>query len=278
MNKTKISILLLCFVILFYACTVQNVSEAYTVINGNVPEFDESEITTVAFEYYSELDALGRCGTAFACIGEEIMPTEERGSIGQVKPSGWQLAKYDIVDGKYLYNRCHLIGYQLTGENANERNLITGTRYLNTEGMLPFENMVAEYVKETKNHVMYRVTPLFEGDNLLATGVQMEAYSVEDNGKGVSFNVFVDNVQPGIVINYLDGTNRLETDGSEETSAEKDSDTDNMVYVLNTNSMKFHRKDCSSIKDIKTKNKEDYSGTREWLISNGYSPCGACNP
>jgi len=278
MNKIRISALLLCLVVLFSACATQSVSETYTVINGNVPEFDESEITTVAFEYYSELDALGRCGTAFACIGEEIMPTEERGSIGQVKPSGWQLAKYDIVDGKYLYNRCHLIGYQLTGENANERNLITGTRYLNTEGMLPFENMVAEYVKETKNHVMYRVTPLFEGDNLLATGVQIEAYSVEDNGKGISFNVFVDNVQPGIVINYLDGTNRLETDGSEETSAEKDSDTDNMVYVLNKNSMKFHQIDCSSVKDIKPKNKEDYSGTREWLISNGYSPCGACNP
>lgn len=273
MNKTKISILLLCLLVLFSACTVPIVNEAYTVLNDNVPQFDESEITTVAFEYYSELDALGRCGTAFACIGEEIMPTEERGSIGQVKPSGWQLAKYDIVDGKYLYNRCHLIGYQLTGENANERNLITGTRYLNTEGMLPFENMVAEYVKETKNHVMYRVTPLFEGDNLLATGVQMEAYSVEDNGKGISFNVFVDNVQPGIVINYLDGTNRLETDNSAEVEQGIKND-----YVLNKNSMKFHQIDCSSVKDIKPKNKEDYSGTREWLISNGYSPCGACNP
>ncbi len=160
---------------------------------------------------------------AFACLGEEIMPTEERGAIGQIKPSGWQMAKYDIVDGKYLYNRCHLIGYQLSGENANEKNLITGTRYMNVEGMLPFENMVADYIKETKNHVMYRVTPVFEGDNLLAKGVQMEALSVEDDGKGVSFNVFVNNIQPGVEINYLDGTSKLkaEIDSKKESEQEK---------------------------------------------------------
>ena len=178
MKKLKLFTILICLVISFTACTTQNVNEAYTVLNNNVPQFAENEITTVAFEEYSELDELKRCGAAFACLGEEIMPTEERGAIGQIKPSGWQMAKYDIVDGKYLYNRCHLIGYQLSGENANEKNLISGTRYMNVDGMLPFENMVADYIKETKNHVMYRVTPVFEGDNLLARGVQMEALSV----------------------------------------------------------------------------------------------------
>lgn len=177
----------------------------YVVINHNKPEFKEEDLTTKAYEFYSELDILGRCGYAMACIGTELMPTEDRGSIGQVKPSGWQLVKYDFVDGKYLYNRCHLIGYQLSGENANVKNLITGTRYLNVEGMLPFENMVADYVKDTGNHVLYRVTPIFDGNNLVARGVQMEAYSVEDDGEGICFNVYAYNNQPGVTIDYATG-------------------------------------------------------------------------
>lgn len=183
--------------------------EAYVELNDNVPSFSKKDMTTKAFEKYSELDDLGRCGAAYANVCKETMPTEERGNIGMIKPSGWHTVKYDNVDGKYLYNRCHLIGYQLTAENANEKNLITGTRYLNIEGMLPFENMVADYIDETDNHVLYRVTPIFKGDNLLASGVQMEAYSVEDKGKGVSFNVYCYNVQPGIEINYSDGTSWL---------------------------------------------------------------------
>lgn len=179
--------------------------EPYIAVDGNEPDFSEEERTANTFESYSELDSLGRCGAAYACIGRDLMPAEERGSIGQVKPTGWQTVKYENVDGKYLYNRCHLIGYQLTGENANEKNLITGTRYMNVDGMLPFENMVADYVKETGNHVLYRVTPVFEEDDLLASGVQMEALSVEDEGANISYNVFVYNVQPGISIDYATG-------------------------------------------------------------------------
>lgn len=188
----------------------------YIVVNDNVPYFSEEDLTrTDAFETYSELDSLGRCGVAYANICQELMPTEERGEIGSVKPSGWHTVNYhEYVDGNYLYNRCHLIGYQLSGENANEKNLITGTRYLNVEGMLPFENEVAEYVEETGNHVLYRVTPVFEGDNLVASGVQMEAYSVEDQGAGVMFNVYCYNVQPGITIDYATGDSELESDSS----------------------------------------------------------------
>lgn len=182
---------------------------AYVEINGNVPYFTQEDMTTDAYETYTPLDSLGRCGVAMSCIGEELMPTEDRGSIGQVKPSGWHTVKYDFVDGKYLYNRCHLIGYQLTGENANRENLITGTRYLNVEGMLPFENMVADYIKETGNHVMYRVTPIFEGNELVARGVLMEAKSVEDNGAGILFCVYVYNNQPGVEIDYLTGESKL---------------------------------------------------------------------
>lgn len=181
--------------------------EPYAIVNGNMPYFTASDLTSESFEYYSDLDNLGRCGTAYASVGTDLMPTEKRGSISKVKPSGWQISKYDFVDGKYLYNRCHLIGYQLTAENANEKNLITGTRYLNVDGMLPFENLVADYVKETDNHVLYRVTPVFEGDNLVASGVLMEAESVEDEGDGVEYCVYVYNVQPGVVINYATGEN-----------------------------------------------------------------------
>ena len=185
-------------------------STPYVVINENHPFFDEDEIVTASFEEYGELDSLGRCTVAIACVGIDIMPTEDRGSIGSVKPSGWQTVKYDFISGKYLYNRCHLIGYQLTGENANKQNLITGTRYLNMEGMLPFEDMVADYVKETGNHVMYRVTPIYDGDNLVASGVLMEAWSVEDNGEGICFNIYAYNVQPGVIIDYATGESRAE--------------------------------------------------------------------
>lgn len=294
--------LLLCCVLLFSGCGANktNISDlAYSgeecvFINDNSPNFAKDEITDKSFEEYSDLDALGRCGPALACIGQDIMPTEERGAIGQVKPSGWQLVKYDIVDGKYLYNRCHLIGFQLTGENANEKNLITGTRFMNVDGMLPYENMVADYVKETGNHVMYRVTPFFDGDNLVAKGVQMEALSVEDDGKGISFNVFVFNAQPGIEINYADGTSKLkngDSKGSEETTSSVASENkDNSyeqteratngetTYVLNTNTKKIHYPDCPSLDDTKEKNKEIFNGTREYLIENGYTPCNRCNP
>ena len=191
--------------------------DAYISVNGGVPFFTDEEkaAATASFETYSELDALNRCGVATASVGKDLMPTDKREGIGSVKPSGWQTVKYDIVDGQYLYNRCHLIGYQLTGENANKKNLITGTRYLNVIGMLPFENMVADYVKETGNHVLYRVTPIFNGNDLVALGVLMEGWSVEDDGEGVLFCVFCYNVQPGIVINYADGTSRLAEDGEE---------------------------------------------------------------
>lgn len=193
--------------------------DPYVVVNDNTPTFSLAEAESGSFETYSNLDSLGRCGTAYANIGLDLMPTEERGSIGSVKPSGWKTIKYDSVDGKYLYNRCHLIGYQLSGENANERNLITGTRYLNVEGMLPFENMVADYIKETGNHVLYRSTPIFEGDNLLASGVQIEAMSVEDSGDGIFFNVYCYNVQPGISIDYATGDSN--EDGSTEEISTK---------------------------------------------------------
>ena len=180
----------------------------FVVLNKNVPDFKESDYTTQSFEKYSKQDKLGRCGVAFANVGKETMPNKKRESIGSVKPSGWQISKYEFIDGKYLYNRCHLIGYQLTAENANPRNLITGTRYMNVKGMLPFEQRVAIYVKKTGNHVLYRVTPIYEKDNLVANGVQMEAYSVENKGRGIIFNVFVYNVQPGVLINYKDGINK----------------------------------------------------------------------
>ena len=182
--------------------------EPYVTLNENQPDFSEEDLTETSFEAHSEQDALGRCQSAWANIGQDLMPTGERGKIGHIKPTGWHTVKYDSVDGKYLYNRCHLIGFQLTAENANEKNLITGTRYMNVEGMLPFENMVADYIKETGFHVLYRVTPVFEGDDLLAKGVQMEAYSVEDQGEGICFHVFVYNVQPGIFINYATGESR----------------------------------------------------------------------
>ncbi|HBW04575.1 MAG TPA: DNA-entry nuclease [Lachnospiraceae bacterium] len=274
----------------------------YTEVNGNQPYFTEEELTTQSFETYSELDSLGRCGVAYANVGQDLMPTEPRGEIGAVKPTGWHLVKYDNVDGKYLYNRCHLIAYMLAAENANPQNLITGTRYLNVQGMLPFETKVCDYVKNTGNHVLYRVTPIFDGDNLLADGVLMEAYSVEDAGEGISFCVFAYNVQPGIGIDYATGDNWAESSGTyqsteasvaEETPAPQP-ETDTAVqitpelsvsqesrettYVLNTNTKKFHYPTCSSVDDMKEKNKQIYTGSREEVINMGYVPCKRCNP
>lgn len=190
--------------------------EPYIELEGNEPDFTQEDLTERSFEEYSGLDDLGRCGEAFANVGTETMPQETRAPIGRIEPTGWHSVKYDNVQGKYLYNRCHLIGYQLTAENLNEKNLITGTRYMNVEGMLPFEDMVADYVRETENHVLYRVTPVFEGDDLVASGVQMEALSVEDRGEGIRFNVYVYNVQPGIWIDYGTGESaRLEDVGQQ---------------------------------------------------------------
>lgn len=274
----------------------------YTEVNGNKPYFTEAELTTQSFETYSELDSLGRCGMAYANVGQDLMPTEPRGEIGAVKPSGWHLVKYDNVDGKYLYNRCHLIAYMLAAENANPQNLITGTRYLNVQGMLPFETKVCDYVKNTGNHVLYRVTPIFDGDNLLADGVLMEAYSVEDAGEGICFCVFAYNVQPGIGIDYATGDNWAESSGtyqSTEASVAEETpvpqpktntvvqitpessapqESQGITYVLNTNTMKFHYPTCSSVDDMKEKNKQIYTGSREEVINMGYVPCKRCNP
>ena len=246
---------------------------SFVILDDNKPSFSKQDRErTDAFETYSDLDELGRCGVAYANICKELMPSEERGAIGMVKPTGWHTVKYDNVEGKYLYNRCHLIGYQLAGENANEKNLITGTRYLNVTGMLKFEDQVADYVKATDHHVLYRVTPVFEEDNLVATGVEMEAYSVEDKGEGVSFHVFVYNVQPGIVIDYATGESWPDDSKTTENTGKGQN------YVLNTNTHKFHTQNCESVRDIADSNKEVYTGYREDLINMGYEPCKRCKP
>ena len=254
--------------------------EPYVVLDGNEPAFSQEDRTsTTSFESYSPLDALGRCGTAYANVGTDLMPTEDRGDIGQVKPTGWHTVKYDCVDGKYLYNRCHLIGYQLTGENANEENLITGTRYLNVEGMLPFENMVADYVKETENHVLYRVTPLFNGDDLVAHGVRMEAWSVEDQGEGVCFDVYCYNVQPGVTIDYSTGDSWLaEEEPAQDTGSTSAPQEQEESYVLNTSSKKVHLPECSGVSSMNPANRQDYTGTLQSLLDQGYEPCGICHP
>lgn len=244
--------------------------EPYVVLNDNQPDFDLDDFTMESFESYSDLDYLGRCGVAYANIGIDLMPTEDRESIYEVKPTGWQSVRYDFVDGESLYNRCHLIAFQLAGENANERNLITGTRYMNTEGMLFFEEMVGDYVRDTGNHVLYRVTPIFEGTNLVASGVQMEAISVEDEGEGICFNIYAYNVQPGVTIDYATGDNRLDESAFENSETRQ--------YVLNTGSHKFHLPSCAGARDIKAGNRQEYTGTREILIMQGYKPCGNCNP
>ena len=259
--------------------------KAYVAVNDNVPFFTEEELSSASYETYGELDPLGRCTVCVASVGQDLMPTEDRESISSVTPSGWINREYD---GEYLYNRCHLIGWQLTAENANKQNLITGTRYLNIEGMLPFEDEVAAYVKKTDNHVLYRVTPVFKGKNLVAEGVKMEAYSVEDKGKGVCFNVFVYNVQPYITIDYANGNSRLSSDvkengGSTDSKSKnanknRKSTSKSTKYVINTNTGKFHLPSCSSVADTLAKNKKVFNGNREQLISDGYMPCKRCNP
>lgn len=319
--------------------------EEIVPIHNNVPDFSAKEISTTEFLKFSELDDLGRVGRAEACIGPSMLATEERGSIGMIKPAGWHTAKYEFIDGLYLYNRCHLIAYSLCGVNADERNLMTGTRYLNIEGMLGIENRVYWYVRDTGNHVCYRVTPRYIGDNLLADGVQMEAYSVEDHGKRISLNVFCYNVQPGVRIDYKTGDNSLDPDvdvtrmmpdnsdsgdvASESQAADGDSiqgtldsentdrdseeavnpkntssdseepvsrditstlesgdstssiqeeRTEEITYILNTNTMRFHLPDCQSVQEMKEKNRKEFFGTREELIEAGYEPCGRCHP
>lgn len=252
----------------------------YYIINNNQPFISLDENSYNTFETYSELDELGRCGVAYANICKEIMPTEERGEIGHIKPSGWHTVKYDCVEGKYLYNRCHLIGFQLAGENDNELNLITGTRAFNVDGMLPFENMIADYVKETDNHVLYRVTPIFEEDNLIAYGVLMEALSVEDNGEGIKFNIFAKNIQDGIEINYITGESSLsgeELSNTEETKIYTEN-SDGIIYILNTESKKYHLESCRYAESMSEENRETFNGTKEWLTDNGYEPCGVCKP
>lgn len=251
--------------------------QAFVEIHGNKPYFTKKEKgNTKSFENYHKLDKLGRCGVAYANISQETMPTEERGAIGSVKPTGWHTAKYKgVVDGNYLYNRCHLIAYCLTAENANKKNLITGTRYLNIEGMLPYETMVAKYVEKTGNHVLYRVTPVFKGNNLVASGVLMEGYSVEDNGKGINYCVYAYNVQPGVKIDYKTGDSKL---SSSKANASSDADSEKQTYIVNMNTKKFHKPSCSSVKSMSTKNKKKYTGYRKNLIDNGYNPCKNCNP
>jgi len=269
----------------------------YTIVNDNVPYFKPIDCVRFSYEWYNPLDALGRCTMVRASVGKDIMPTEKRGEIGSVKPTGWHSVKYDCVDGKSLYNRCHLIGFQLTGENANNRNLITGTRYMNVDGMLPFENLIADYVKETGNHVVYRVTPVFDGNNLVADGVLMEAKSIEDNGAGVLFNVFCYNVQPGIEIDYATGESRYIGEASTTSSSGGGSSVASVTiannvtpgdlttgtetaqtYVLNTNSKKFHYPSCSGVSTMSEKNKSIVTATHSELVSQGFTPCKQCNP
>lgn len=251
----------------------------YVAVDGNVPNFSAAELTSKGYEKYSNLDGLGRVLVAVASVGKDTMPgaNEERGSISSIKPTGWVQAQYDCVSGKYLYNRCHLIGWQLSAENANKSNLITGTKYLNITGMLPFENMVADYIKETGNHVAYRVTPIYSGNELVARGVQMEAYSVEDDGEGICFNVYCYNVQPEVTIDYATGKS---TGPASENSGNNSSGNAGVEadYILNKNSKKFHHPNCSSVDKMKEENKIYYTGTREKLIEDGYDPCGNCDP
>ena len=275
---------------------------AYADINGDVPFFTEEEMTSEAFHEYWPLDELGRCTGAYACVGPETLPQQKRGDISEVKPTGWNTNRYSDIDGEILFNRCHLIGHMLTGQDANERNLITGTRYMNTEGMLPFEESVLMYVEGTGHHVMYRVRPYFEGNNLVCSGVLMEARSVED--PRVQFCAFCYTVQPGFEIDYATGDNRradsekdegvrsiaADPDISEETGEKqaevggmtedkpKEEAAEEVRYILNMNSRKFHLPHCDSVQDIKDKNKSESAEDRERLIEQGFSPCQRCNP
>lgn len=275
--------------------SLENIPEysgtAYVEINENIPEFtDEEKQNTTSFKKYSDLDFLGRCGVAFANVGQDIMPTEKREAIGMIKPSGWHTVKYPkIIKDRYLYNRCHLVGFQLVGTNADKRNLITGTRYLNVDGMLPFENQVVDFVKETNYHVLYRVTPIFKDNELVARGVQMEGYSVEDKGKGICFNVYVYNVQPEITIDYVTGNSEPNTNVDINNDLKNNQNkinitdgnvttTETNTYILNDNTKKFHKPTCSSVKQMNDENKKEWNGNRETLLNQGYSPCDNCHP
>jgi DNA-entry nuclease len=249
--------------------TVEYTGELYIAVNGNLPDFTEEQLQSDPYEFYSDLDSLGRCGYAMACLSKERMPTEGRTGISHIKPSGWQSVEYDFIDGKYLYNRSHLIGFQLAGENDNEKNLITGTRHFNATGMLAFENMVADYIKETGNRVLYRVTPEYEGSDLVAKAVRMEAKSVEDNGEGICFHVLVFNVQPGVRIDYATGESWVD-----EEYFNKDAEN----FVLNTNSKRFHKPTCSDADSMKPENRQEVYTARELLIAQGYKACGSCKP
>lgn len=254
---------------------------AYVIINDGVPYFEASEYTTDSFETYADLDRLGRCGVAYACVGIDLMPIEDRGNISSVKPSGWQSTTYEHISGKYLYNRCHLIGHQLTGENANERNLITGTRFLNIEGMLPFENLVADHVKELEHHVLYRVSPVYTERNLVADGVLMEGYCVECAGEELVFCVYAYNAQPGVDINYKTGESCLsgeELPDSSEDIEQTPSPDGTVTYILNVSSKRFHLPTCAGAKTMKESNREESTKTREELIAENYIPCGTCKP
>jgi len=305
MKRTRITAILLLVLILsavLSACgpsgtqapiSLGNIPEysgsPYVKINGNTPFFTEDEITLTPFEEYSPLDLLGRCGEAFALVGPETMPEDDREPISSVTPSGWVSngeSNNKEYDGEWLYNRCHLIGFQLTAENDNEKNLITGTRYLNIKGMLPFENMIAAYVRETGNHVLYRVTPIFERQEYVARGVLMEGYSVEDGGDGIYFCVYAYNVQPGVEINYFTGTNRAAddtdtdlgpTDGDRDPSS---SEGDTPTYVLNKSSKKYHLPGKSCAESIKAENRIEYFGSPEDFGTQypNYDACGTCKP
>lgn len=261
--------------------------EPYAVINNNVPFFDTDNLSSETYEVYYALDELGRCTLADAIVGPETMPTEKRGNISEVKPTGWHSDKYDFVNGESLYNRCHLIAYYLGAENANKYNLVTGTRYMNEDGMNDFENMVGDYMRETGNHVRYRVTPKWTGDNLICDGVLMEAYSIEDGGDNICFCIYAYNLQPGIIIDYLTGDNYLEVDENGKFSEPSDPEPQEgqMLgvdvigdYVLNTKSFKFHLPECDGAVSMNEKNRKDYHGSRNALILDGYSPCGFCQP
>ena len=250
----------------------------YVVVNNNVPNFSASELKTVGYETYSELDSLGRVRVALASVGKDTMPPTgaERGDISSIKPSGWIQAKYDCVSGGWLYNRCHLIGWQLSAENANKKNLMTGTKYLNISGMLPFENMVDDYIEETGNHVAYRITPIYDGNNLLASGVQMEAYSVEDNGEGIQFNVYCYNVQPGVNINYKDGSSTaVVTIQPEETTSENNQgDTSSEIVYITKTGKKYHStQNCSGLSNANA----IYEATLEEAEGKGLGPCSKCH-
>jgi len=245
----------------------------YAIVNDNIPFFTEDEIVTKSYEKYSELDSLGRCGVAMACVGIDIMPKEDRGDIDGVKPSGWVQASYDCVPGSFLYNRCHLIGFQLTGENDNVKNLITGTKFMNNEGMLPFENMVAKYIKEYENHVMYRISPIFKGNNLVASGVLMEAWSVEDEGEGICLNVYLYNNQPGVRINYATGESKLDDGVPYPPEDDSENNTESAEYIINTSTKKYHLKSCRYATGNNAK-----PATKEEIEAGEYEACKVCKP